>query len=445
MKLKRNSHYSLTWLMLFATFIVLSLPGCDCKKGSKTNAGDSKNQQKTAGREIYEGGYNAAGLKKKRPMFLRYHKNLEKIRSEIIPPENPDEVSLVFVGDVMMAEKMSKAVAADPSYPFKALMPLLTQADYTVCNLEGPVAVKAGQRREQWCYKVPPATLTGLKDAGFDAVSLGNNHAMDCRKGGMIETLKYLDMAGIAHFGAGLNKDQARSPHFVEVNGIRVAFIGGISPEIGLYDEKQMDDNKILLRQTTKQKKEYEAGFKHGMAGVFFQTPKTLKLLVMQAKDQADMVVVSLHMGVRYYRGLHKNQVALAEAAAEAGADLVIGHHAHFWQPVDRIGKTAVVYGVGNFAFGSKNTNADEALLVRAIFSKKAHAIDRLELFPIYIKNKDKKVRFQPKLLKGGSARAMLRDLNAWSMKTRNTEIKILRDRGVLDMNDPKTETTNGT
>ena len=148
------------------------------------------------------------------------------------------------------------------------------------------------------------------------------------------------------------------------------------------------------------------------------------------AKRSADLVVVSLHMGVLYHRPPYRDQVLLAKAAAGAGADLVVGHHAHFWQPVALMGRTPVVYGVGNFAFGSSNPNADEGLIVRAVVSRKTRKITRVELFPTAIDNR--RVKYRTQLLKGRSAQTALEDLRAWSEKVCSTQLEVRAGRAVL-------------
>ena len=153
---------------------------------------------------------------------------------------------------------------------------------------------------------------------------------------------------------------------------------------------------------------------------------------VAAAKKIADLVVVSLHMGVIYYRPPYIDQIRLAKAAAEAGADLVVGHHAHFWQPVALVARTPVVYGMGNYTFGSTNHRSDESLIVRAVVSTKTRRIIRVELFPIATDNRAPRIKFKPQILTGESARVALEDLSAWSERLYRTRLEIQEDRAVL-------------
>jgi len=152
-------------------------------------------------------------------------------------------------------------------------------------------------------------------------------------------------------------------------------------------------------------------------------------LLVRRAGEQADLVVLFLHWGIRYHRPATAYQRELARAAVRAGADLIVGHHAHFWQPAELVEGVPVVYGVGNFAFGSANRRADEGLLVRAILTE--GRVSRVELFPTYIKNKDSAVSYQTKLMRGGSAEALIGRLAELSAEL-GTEVIFERGRGVI-------------
>ena len=88
----------------------------------------------------------------------------------------------------------------------------------------------------------------------------------------------------------------------------------------------------------------------------------------------------------------------MAYAAIDAGADIVAGHHIHTWQPMEVYKGKPIFYGLGNFAFGSRNRRAKEGLLIRAVFLEKA--LNRVEIFPLYVKNADPKINFQTKLMK---------------------------------------------
>ncbi|MBW2278989.1 MAG: CapA family protein [Deltaproteobacteria bacterium] len=174
-------------------------------------------------------------------------------------------------------------------------------------------------------------------------------------------------------------------------------------------------------------------GARENRAGTTVATLENVPPLVRKAHEQADLVVLFLHWGIRYHRPPTAFQRDLARAAVKAGADLIVGHHAHFWQPVELVEGVPVVYGVGNFAFGSGNRRADEGLLVRATIGS-GH-FEQIELFPTYIKNKDSSVSYQTKLMRGSSAKNLLARVIKLSAEL-GTRVVFKRGRGVIKVPD---------
>jgi poly-gamma-glutamate synthesis protein (capsule biosynthesis protein) len=373
-----------------------------------------------------------ARLKKTRrpPLELQPPDRVEAIADE----PTAAEMTLVFVGDILLGNSMQSALKQHGyRYPFEGTAPLLQKADLTIGNLEGSIAVRAPTTKGRWSQRMPPTPLEGLVWAGVDVVSLANNHVHDCGDEGVRETIAHLNDAGIGSFGAGGSERRARAPWFVTLRGVRVALLGGVGTGI-LLDRGTLGNSKtvehrrrVILDDLT------HAGGVIEM-GTFLHTPRTLAEDVSAAKKRADLVVVSLHTGVVYYRPPYAEQVRLAEAAAKAGADLVIGHHAHFWQPAAFIDQMPVVYGVGNYTFGSHNYQADEGLIVRAVVSTETKRITRVELFPLATDNSNPLISYKPQLLGGESARIALEDLETWSRSLFNTRLEIKEDRAVLDV-----------
>jgi poly-gamma-glutamate capsule biosynthesis protein CapA/YwtB (metallophosphatase superfamily) len=343
-----------------------------------------------------------------------------------------DERTIVLVGDIMTWDRTARALEQwGANYPFVAVAPLLASGDLTVGNLEGPIAEQAKQRPGRFSYRVPPWTLKGLRWAGFDLVSLANNHVADCGDVGVLETLRHLSRAGIGAFGAGRTAAEARQPAVLQVGEVRVAFCGMVAAETTIY-EWQGEPRPATLRRLKRQA-EQQLAARPDRPGAALATEEQVERAVRAARETADVVVLYVHWGVRYHRAPTRFQRRVGRAAISAGADLVVGHHAHFWQPVELYQNRAIVYGVGNFAFGSNNRRADEALLVRAVL--RGRRLVRVELFPLYTKNRDPAVHYQPKLLRGATADWMLARLVAES-KEHGTELRIAADppRAVLGL-----------
>ncbi|MCP4603825.1 MAG: CapA family protein [Proteobacteria bacterium] len=343
------------------------------------------------------------------------------------------ERSVVFVGDIMTWDRTRDHLEEHgANYPFAAVAPLLRTADLTVGNLEGPIADKSKITKSRYAYKVPSWTLKGLKWAGFDLLSLANNHLYDCGKTGVKETFKHLTKAGISFFGAGENIQKATEPKIIPLGDMKIAFLGLVTGETYFHEYQSSLKKGAYARMERLMEK--NLGARKDRAGTVVTTRKSIVHIVEQARRLADFVAVFIHFGIRYHRPPTSFQRDLAHAAIDAGADLVIGHHAHFWQPVEVYRNKPIVYGIGNFAFGSGNRKADEALLVRAIIKTKrleGLELKRLELFPLYTKNKDSDVSYQTKIMKGASADEMLGRLSEQS-KPFNAHIANENGRGVL-------------
>jgi poly-gamma-glutamate capsule biosynthesis protein CapA/YwtB (metallophosphatase superfamily) len=236
-------------------------------------------------------------------------------------------VTLNAVGDLMLARDIVTMMDEwGSAYPFAAVKELLADADITIANIEGTFTERGTQASKFYTFRSPPHHSRGLAEAGIDVVSLGNNHAMDFGAQGLQDTLDALDAAGVLHSGAGANAEAARAPVFMERNGLSLAFLSynGVS----------------------------EATFAGPNSyGVASADTAAISQDVAGAKASADMVIVSLHAGTEYTDTPTAQQSTLARAAIDAGAVLVLGHHAHVLQGMQEYNGGLIVYGLGNFVF----------------------------------------------------------------------------------------------
>jgi poly-gamma-glutamate synthesis protein (capsule biosynthesis protein) len=262
---------------------------------------------------------------------------------------------------------------------------------------------------------------------GFDLVSLANNHLLDCGPEGLLETFGHLEEAGIDYFGAGATFDAAVTPRLASVGDQTVAFCGLLAIEERLADGSTPDE-------ATGRKQVADLSRFRGSEtapGTVIATDDHLVQMVTRARSQADIVVVSIHFGIRYHRSPTPLQRKLARAAIDAGADLVVGHHAHIWQPVELYRGKPILYGLGNFAFGSGNRRADEGLLARIQLD--SEGLQAVELFPLHIRNRDDNVQYESKVMRGTSASRALRRL----VRLSTAPLQIERGRGLLRLSSP--------
>ena len=288
-------------------------------------------------------------------------------------------LSLIVAGDIMLGGR-TKAVIAEhgPDYPFDAVRPLLRHAHIVVGNLEGPFASKARKESRNYSYRVNPKLATSLGRAGISAVTLANNHLLDCGREGVIETLEVLRIAGIASLGAGINERSAHAPRIMQAGPYRVGLLG------------------YYWNQRTAATAE--------LPGSAMDTPQMLEADIRALRGRVDRIVVTFHWGVTYEREPSADDRAKARFAVDCGADAVVGHHPHIIQPFEIYRGCPIFFSVGNLTFGSGNSRA-EGLLLGLQFEATRTAV---YLYPLYVKNRDPRVAYQPKALTGDSAERVL-------------------------------------
>lgn len=259
--------------------------------------------------------------------------------------DDGERISLSFVGDILLApyvEGVMKEHGYD--YPYRESLLYLSEPDLTAGNFEYAVTNRGVPAEDkEYVYKGPPDPLPALRDAGFDVVSLANNHTLDLGVEGLLDTMNHLDEAGIAHMGAGSNDTEAFAPSIHEVRGIKVAYVGL---------------SRVVPSVTWKADK--------NVAGVAetYDTTRALKA-IEQAGGMADIVVVMVHWGTERTTVLEDYQKEFARQYIDAGADLVIGSHPHVLQGFETYKGKWIAYSLGNFIFSlyPKGEEADTGVL----------------------------------------------------------------------------------
>lgn len=318
------------------------------------------------------------------------------------------DVKISMVGDIMMAGTAEEIYARHGyNYAFEQTRNILRRSDIVFGNLEGPLAtwgpVDAGKT---YSFKSKPReTAAALKYGGFDIVSLANNHTLDYGAEGMMQTMFAIGAEGILHVGGGLNENGARQYRIIEKNGVKVAFLA----------------YSLTLPET------------------FWATPETpgtaygkhehVVADVQAAKKEADVVLVSMHWGRESTTELRPYQESIGRAAIDAGASIIIGHHPHILQAVERYKDGIIFYSLGNFAFGSYSEKVDSSVIVHAYF--KDNKISQVRFWPINVRNVD--VLFQSKLHERERAHNVVRHLQVLSLD-RGVDIRYDDGAGVIDM-----------
>lgn len=279
-----------------------------------------------------------------------------KRQEKQLSPKNPDSetiLTLGFVGDIMFDRNIEKVImeagGGDYSFPFEFVESKLKGYDILFGNLEGSISDKGEDLGSIYSFRMNPKTTNALRLAGFDILSVANNHAGDWGKEAMADTYARLSDAGIAYSGGGLNYAKAYTPKIIEMNGIKIAYLSFSEFGSG-YLEATLDGPGIAIISDEK-----------------------LKEAIESAKKGSDIIIVSFHYGDEYKTEPNFYQEKVSKAAIGYGADLVVGHHSHVAGPIVKYKDGYIAYSLGNFIFDQNlpEDGSDIGLILEAVIKNK--------------------------------------------------------------------------
>ncbi len=238
-----------------------------------------------------------------------------------------DALRFGFVGDINLGGELRQCMAAEgTAFPFARVRSVLAQHDVLLGNLECCALPEDALARAP-CPAMTAATpqLAALTDAGFGVVTLANNHVMDAGVEGLEAVLAQLASLGISTVGAGTDVSRAVRPLVTTVGGRRIGFLGAC------------DHSPSWVRR--------------GQPGVAPLDWRRLRAQVTELAAETDLVIVSLHADVEFAPVPSPWRIRAVRRLVEAGAHLVIQHHPHVWQGVERYRHGLIAYSLGNFVF----------------------------------------------------------------------------------------------
>ncbi|MCD8023624.1 MAG: CapA family protein, partial [Lachnospiraceae bacterium] len=263
------------------------------------------------------------------------------------------------------------------SYFFENVRDILENDDITFANLEGPLTDETTAVEKEFAFKGDPAYTSILLDGSIEVVTLANNHSSDYGAQSLADTKENLTAAGIDYCIGDTIAYQ-------EVSGVKVAFIG-------IYELSSGMDCESQVRET-----------------------------IAEAQSEgAQLIIVAFHWGTEKSNTPDETQQALAHIAIDCGADLVVGHHPHVLQGIEKYNGKYIVYSLGNFCFGGNTNPSDkDTMIFRQTFTRTADGVveaDAIEIFPCTISSTSSYNDYRPTPATGEDADAIMERINEYS------------------------------
>ncbi len=294
---------------------------------------------------------------------LQFNEIRENVREE-------KEISITFTGDVILARSVNflSVKNNDFTWAFKNIAGELSKSDLTVINLETPLIRDCPLTNEGFKFCGDERHVQGLVYSGIDIVGLANNHSGNYGEGAIKETVNNLEKNNILVSGTS-----ERRIAYKEIKGVKFAFLS--LNTIGFIEK-----------------------------GLVWGSEENLKNLIVEAKKNADLVIVQMHWGVEYVEEPAETQIKMGRLAIDLGADMVVGNHPHWIQKYEIYKDKYILYALGNFIFDQEwSDKTKEGVIANVKVNNKK--ISHLNFVPVEIRNygqvfKTNNYKIFPKLLK---------------------------------------------
>jgi poly-gamma-glutamate synthesis protein (capsule biosynthesis protein) len=298
--------------------------------------------------------------------------------------ETNAEIVIIAAGDIMLSGSSIPVLEKkgyDYAFSDLSLAKLIKDADISFANLEYPITKKGKPNKDKkFVFKGSVKSFKAIKNAGFDMLSLANNHIMDYGEKGLVSTLQACRKYGMTCTGADENLSQACSAGVIKRRDVRVA----------------------LLSYSMTFPKEYWATDE--TPGTAYGDKLTVVEDIALARQIADIVMASFHWGAELMTEPKPYQIEMAHLAIESGADMVFGHHPHVPQGIEIYKGKPVFYSLGNYAFGSYSKNSPISFIARITAGKKG--VTGIRVYPVIVDNF--KTGFKPEAAKNEEARLII-------------------------------------
>jgi poly-gamma-glutamate synthesis protein (capsule biosynthesis protein) len=247
---------------------------------------------------------------------------------------NNEAINIFISGDFAPRMRVNEVIErGDYQLLYNDILPIIQDSDFAITNLESPLLeegkpiAKTGPN-----LKSPIKSIEALKFAGFDMVTLANNHMMDFGEEGLFSTIQVCERNNIRHIGAGLNIEEAKKVEYFDIKGNRIAFINCCENEWSTTQGDYPGCNPL------------------NEVALYYQ--------IQDAKVNADYIILIIHGGHETYEFPSLRMKKLYRWFIDLGVDAVIGHHTHCFSGYEIYGEKPIVYSLGNFVFDSNKRNS---------------------------------------------------------------------------------------
>ena len=267
-------------------------------------------------------------------LYNKKYEGMDNIK--IIDSNNLSTFS--FVGDVSLADNWYVMPKYDSgginNILSKDILDIMIKSDLMVVNSEFTVSNRGTPlKNKTYTFKAKPERLSIYDEMGVDLVTLANNHVYDYGRDAFLDMLDSFDEKKIPHIGAGHNIEEAKKPFYFIINGYKFAFVNATRAEKNIMTPGATENSE----------------------GVFRCYDETNMVnLIKEIRGDADYVIAIIHYGKEFSHDLEEEQISGSRHYIDAGADAVVGHHAHVLQGVEIYKNKPIIYNLGNFIFNEE-------------------------------------------------------------------------------------------
>lgn len=299
-------------------------------------------------------------------------------------------IRLVAVGDICLGFDVKKTISEMGSnWLFEDVAPILSEGDIVFGNLECVISnhPSAGKLNT---IAVRMSHAVGVVEAGFTVLNLANNHIMDVGPQGLMDTHRFLDSHGVSHIGTGINQQAARKPLIIEHSGVKIGFLGYADNSTG---------NQLGR----------DPGAQSNKPGIAILDEKKIRNDIEKLRKEVDIVVVSVHADIEFVEYPSKPRRDLSRRIVDYGADVLLQHHPHVVQGIERYRGALIAYSLGNFVFPvegnqymQENSNMSHKSFILKIDLNRRGVIHH-DIIPVVISH-----MHRPELVYGENARTFI-------------------------------------